>query len=154
MIIHLPDPRLRQPCTPVASGPVSSELRAVIDSMWIDLAAVNGLGLSAPQIGRTERISVLDLALGEKRRFKRVLINPRITWYGPRRRHNEGCLSMPGRYVKLLRSTEIEFEHLDLEGETFQYRVSGLLAQAVQHECDHLDGVLITAPRRATPSSG
>ena len=150
-IAKLPEPCLRKRCEPVPPGPVTDEIRALIDSMWASLAQAEGLGLSANQICRSVRVAVIDIPLGE-RRFKRVLINPRITWLGPRRRKSEGCLSMPGRYFIVLRADEIEFEHEDVEGETFQYRISGLVAQAVQHETDHLDGYLITVPRRrATP---
>ncbi len=128
-----------------------ASLQQLVDDMFDTMHAANGLGLAAPQIGALQRVFVVELPaeLDEEGDVvqpaeRYVLVNPEII-----RRHGEqemveGCLSVPGFRGMVKRSTQVIIKGQDLEGHGLRYRAQGLLAQAFQHELDHLDGILYT----------
>jgi peptide deformylase len=130
------DPVLRTVAEPVAA--VTPEIRAIIadmvESMWHQV----GIGLAAPQVGVSLRIVVMD----DGKRGARTLINPTITDRRGSVREEEGCLSLPGIFAEVERSKWIRVSALDGEGVPITFEVEGLHAKVVQHEIDHLDGVL------------
>jgi peptide deformylase len=128
-------PILRQETTPVAA--VTDELRALIDDMFETMYAANGIGLAAPQIGRPERLSVIDV---DDNPF--VIINPEIILAEGRQRGEEGCLSIPDIYGDVDRATHVIVRALDRDGKSFEVDANGLLARCLQHEIDHLHGRL------------
>lgn len=134
--IHvLGSPVLRQETTPVAE--VTGELRQLIDDMFDTMYAAQGIGLAAPQVGRTERVAVADV---EDERY--VLINPEIVEQEGKERAEEGCLSIPDIYGDVDRATTITFRAMDRDGTSYERTVSDLLARCIQHEIDHLHGKL------------
>ena len=101
-----------------------------------------GIGLAAPQVGVSERLIVLDVADGEERR-PMVLVNPEIVWRsGERATAEEGCLSLPGQFADVTRPQAVKVRYLTEHGEERVLEADGLLARCVQHEIDHLDGIL------------
>jgi peptide deformylase len=130
------DPVLRQVAQPVEA--VTPEIRALladmIDTMWGQV----GVGLAAPQIGVSLRIFVMDNGKGGARAF----INPIVTRRGGTVREEEGCLSVPGIFADVERSKWLTIEALDGDGERVTFEAHGLEAKVIQHEIDHLDGVL------------
>lgn len=139
-------PVLRKECADIA--PDYEGLRELIANMFETMYASDGCGLAAPQIGRAERIVVID-ADGLKEHFpecegeKLTLINPRVTVLdGETVTREEGCLSLPGLSEKVTRTEHIMLEWVDEDFKPCQREISGFLARIVQHECDHLDGTL------------
>lgn len=131
----LGQPVLRERAEPVTE--FDEELRALIDDMYETMDAALGAGLAANQIGLARRVAVID---AEEERF--VMVNPRIVEAGGKVRSEEGCLSIPELYGEVERSERIVLEAQDALGATFRKELEGLPARAVQHEIDHLDGVL------------
>jgi peptide deformylase len=140
-IITAPDPRLKLTARPVAK--VDAKLRRVMDDMLETMYQSIGIGLAAPQVGIVQRIIVLDVAReGEKANPLR-LANPEIVWRSEETTvANEGCLSLPEHYADVTRAAEIKLRYLDHENEIRELDAKGLLATCIQHEIDHLDGVL------------
>jgi peptide deformylase len=137
--IHvLGSPILRQVTTPVDT--VTDELRQLIDDMFETMYAAEGIGLAAPQVGRTERIAVIDIHEEGTEPF--VIINPEIIEREGSARAEEGCLSMPDLYGDVDRSTRIVMTALDRAGHPFEMEARDLLARCLQHEIDHLHGRL------------
>ncbi|MCH5326138.1 MAG: peptide deformylase [Duncaniella sp.] len=139
-------PVLRRECADVT--PEYEGLKELIDNMFETMYASDGCGLAAPQIGRPDRIVVID-ADGLKETFpecageRLTLINPRITVLdGESVTRDEGCLSLPGLSEKVARVEHIKLEWVDEEFRPHEREISGFLARIVQHECDHLDGKL------------
>lgn len=134
--IHvLGSPVLRAETTPVAT--VTDDLRRLIDDMFDTMHAAQGIGLAAPQVGRTERVAVVDV---EKNPL--VLINPEVTLEEGTDRAEEGCLSIPDIFGDITRAQRVVVRALDREGGAFEVDANGLLARALQHEIDHLHGKL------------
>jgi peptide deformylase len=131
----LGSPVLRAETTPVTA--VTDDLRRLIDEMFETMYAAQGIGLAAPQVGRVERVAVVDV---EKHPL--VLINPEITFEEGSERAEEGCLSIPDIYGDVDRARRITMRALDREGAGFELEASDLLARAIQHEIDHLHGKL------------
>jgi peptide deformylase len=131
----LGDPVLREETRPVDT--FAPELQQLIDDMFETMTAAHGVGLAAPQVGRTERLTVMDVH-GE--RF--VLINPEIVERAGTIKWEEGCLSIPELYGDVTRSARVVVEALDREGKTFQVVGTELLGVCLQHEIDHLHGKL------------
>jgi peptide deformylase len=131
----LGDPILRQDTEPVAE--VTDELRQLIEDMFITMYAAEGIGLAAPQVGRTERLAVVDVEGA-----KYVLINPEILTREGSARAEEGCLSIPDVFGEVERPQRITVRALDVEGREFELAADELLARAIQHEIDHLHGKL------------
>lgn len=140
-ILHYPDPRLREPTAPVEA--VTAETRQLVEDMAETMYAAPGVGLAAPQIGVALRIFVVDIAADDEPSDLRVFINPKITRREGSQSFREGCLSFPDVAEEIERAAEVDLQALDLEGRPFALHADGLLAVAVQHEHDHLDGVLM-----------
>ena len=136
-ILCYPDPRLHTVAKPVEA--VDDRVRGVLDDMLATMYDANGIGLAATQVDIHERIVVIDVS--EDRDQPMVLINPEITWYSDDKvLGDEGCLSVPGIYDGVERSSEVHVRALDRNGESRVIEADGLLAVCVQHELDHLLG--------------
>jgi peptide deformylase len=133
------DPVLRRKADPVPT--VTPEIREVITGLFDTMYRERGIGLAAPQIGISQRIFVVDVEEGGQRaRF--ALVNPRISRANGSAVGEEGCLSIPGIHADVKRHAQVTFEALDENGAPVRVEAEGLLARALQHELDHLDGVL------------
>jgi peptide deformylase len=140
-ILLVPDPVLRRPARPVSEGDAET-LRALIPRMLATMYAAPGIGLAAPQVGVSLRLAVIDLQR-EDRRAPIVLVNPEIVAASPETEpHEEGCLSLPGQYADVVRPRAVTVRYLDEGGARQEVAAEGLLARCLQHEIDHLDGVL------------
>lgn len=144
-IIEVPDPRLRTISTPVAE--VDDEVRALIDDMFDSMYAARGIGLAAVQIGVPKRVLVIDLQEdgedGKPVRDPRVFINPEIVAEDETRSiYNEGCLSVPDQYAEVERPASCRVRWLDAEGNQHDEQLDGLLGTCIQHEMDHLEGII------------
>jgi peptide deformylase len=145
-ILEAPDPRLRTTSTPVAS--VDDDLRALIADMLETMYDAPGIGLAAIQVGVPQRVLVIDLqeeedAEGKPVRKPLVFVNPEL--FEPSEEqsvYNEGCLSVPDQYAEVERPAVIHARWLDEKGEKHEERLEGLLATCLQHEMDHLEGIL------------
>jgi len=131
----LGDPVLRKETAPVEE--VTDEIRTFVAEMFDTMYAAEGIGLAAPQVGRTERIAVMDV---EGQRF--ALINPEITEREGSVRGEEGCLSIPEIFGDVTRSSRVMVRALNEKGEEVELEGTELLARCMQHEIDHLDGKL------------
>jgi peptide deformylase len=142
-IITAPDPKLKQRCQPV--GAVDDEVRRLADDMLETMYQAPGIGLAAPQVGVLRRIIVVDVARpndGEAP-APHCLINPELIWTSDdARAHEEGCLSLPDHYAEVVRPERIRVGFVDREGERQEMEANGLLATCIQHEMDHLEGIL------------
>jgi peptide deformylase len=140
-IITAPDPRLKLAAKPVAQ--VDAKVRRLMDDMLDTMYGSIGIGLAAPQVGVSRRIIVVDVAReGEKAKPLRIA-NPEIIWRSEETTiANEGCLSLPEHYADVSRAAAIKLRYLDHENEIREIDADGLLATCLQHEIDHLDGVL------------
>jgi peptide deformylase len=140
-VLIAPDPRLKAISQPVDK--VDGEIRRLTEDMLESMYAADGIGLAAIQIGVPKRVLVLDLARKEKRNEPRVFINPRILWSSDdAATYEEGCLSVPDIWEEVERPAQIRAEYLDEEGRLQTLEAEGLLATCLQHEMDHLDGIL------------
>jgi peptide deformylase len=146
-VLRLGDPRLRQVAQPVQDFG-TAELEALLADLRDTMAALDGAGLAAPQIGVPLRLVIFGVTSNPRYPEappipETVLINPRLTPLGPERSSGwEGCLSVPGLRGLVPRWQRIRYEGFDGEGNRIDRRVDGFHARVVQHECDHLDGVL------------
>jgi len=141
-IITLPDPVLRQMCMPVER--VDDALRRLADDMLEAMYEAPGIGLAAPQVGVSRRLIVLDVSEKDGEKNPIVMINPEIVRIGEERRsYEEGCLSIPDVKVEIERPASLMVRFLDRDGQAQQLMAESLLATAIQHEIDHLDGRLI-----------
>jgi peptide deformylase len=131
----LGDPILRQATTPVTV--MTDELRRLVADMFETMHHARGIGLAAPQVGRTERLAIVEV---EDDRF--VLINPQVVSREGRARGEEGCLSIPDIYADVERPESVTVRALDEDLGPYEIEASGLLARCIQHEIDHLDGKL------------
>ena len=140
-IITAPDPRLKIEARPVAS--VDADVRRLMDDMLETMYHAIGVGLAAPQVGEALRVIVIDIAReGEKPQPMRIA-NPEILWRSEATMiANEGCLSLPEHYADVERPAEIRLRYLDHDNEVREIEAKGLLATCIQHEIDHLDGIL------------
>ena len=135
----LGSPVLRARARPV--GGVDAEVRRLIEDLFETMRAAKGVGLAAPQIGVSRRVAVVDV--GEEGPPPLVLVNPRIVEASAEEETaEEGCLSIPDVYGDVDRAASIVLEALDREGRAFRTTLTGYKARAVQHELDHLDGIL------------
>src|SRR4051812_19660074 len=145
-IVEVPDPRLRQISSPVEK--VDDEVRALVADMFETMYEAPGIGLAAVQVGVAKRILVIDLQEpeeegGEPIRDPRVFINPEILQASDEEvPYTEGCLSVPDQYAEVDRPDRIRARWLDLDGQVREQAIEGLLATCLQHEMDHLDGIL------------
>jgi peptide deformylase len=140
-IIILPDKRLRLVSEPAKK--IDPELRLLVDDMFETMYEAPGIGLAAIQIGVPKRVIVMDLAKKDEPREPRVIINPQLLWRSQERNtYEEGCLSIPEFYEEVERPAAVRVKFLDVTGAEQELEASGLLATCLQHEIDHLDGVL------------
>ena len=119
-----------------------SKLRTLVDEMFESMYVAQGIGLAAPQIGLSQRITVIDTSFGKKPEDKHALINPEILAYEGKQTEEEGCLSLPDIREKVHRAEWVKVRAQDETGKFFELEGNELLARALQHEIDHLDGVL------------
>ena len=154
-IITIPDPILNKKCEPVSE--VNNEIRELLDKMLQTMYEA-GIGLAAPQIGISKRLIVMDVSPRpglkryqiEKDKKKEEIkpnpiqmINPEITWISEKKDiDQEGCLSIPGFIANITRPSSCKVKYLDKNGESKELRAKGLLARCIQHESDHIDGIL------------
>ena len=140
-ILTAPDPRLKAKAKPVER--VDDGVRQLMDDMLETMYVAPGIGLAAPQVGVSKRVIVLDLAKENEPRAPLKLANPEIVWVSDEDAvFEEGCLSVPEHYAEVARPAAVRIRYLDYENETREMEASGLLATCLQHEIDHLDGVL------------
>jgi peptide deformylase len=140
-ILTAPDPRLQAVSTDVEQ--VTDEIRALIADMADSMYAADGIGLAAIQIGVAKRVLVIDLDQRDGKRNPRAFINPKITWASEETAvFEEGCLSVPEIWDDVERPARIRAEYLDENGEKQSLEADGMLATCLQHEMDHLNGVL------------
>jgi peptide deformylase len=140
-IVVLPDPVLRRPSETV--GAVTPEIRALADDMLETMYDAPGIGLAAVQIGVLKRLVTVDLARKDEERRPLVLVDPQIVWCSPEiSAYEEGCLSIPDYYEEVERPARVRVRFRDRDGAECEMEADGLLATCLQHELDHLDGVL------------
>ncbi|MDQ4135638.1 MAG: peptide deformylase [Pseudomonadota bacterium] len=140
-LVILPDARLRVVSEPVAE--ITDEIRRLADDMLETMYDAPGVGLAAIQIGVPKRVITMDVSKSETERQPMVLINPEILWTSEEKRaYEEGCLSIPEYYEEVERPDRVRFRYINLQGETVEQEADGLMATCVQHEIDHLNGVL------------
>lgn len=137
-ILYLPDPRLRLIAKPVEQ--FDDALQTLIEDMFETMYDAKGVGLAAPQIGVSLRLSVIDV-VGDKSR-QLVLANPEIISAEGKAEYQEGCLSVPGAYDTVVRAEKVTIRALDRFGKPFEMTADGLLGECFQHEIDHLNGKL------------
>ena len=137
-ILEFPDPRLRKSARPVET--VDNALRRLVDDMLETMYHAPGIGLAAPQVNQHKRVIVIDVS--ENKDSPLCLINPEIIARQGESEMEEGCLSVPGFFEKVKRAEKITVSALDREGRPFRLDAEGLLAVCVQHEIDHLQGLL------------
>jgi peptide deformylase len=146
LIFETPDPVLRQISKPVDT--FDAELKTLVADMFETMYAAPGIGLAAVQVGVPIRLLVIDLQEpaeegGEPVRDPRVFINPEILWHSDEEvPYTEGCLSVPEQYAEVMRPDRIRARWRNEKGESFEEEIDGLLAVCLQHEMDHLNGVL------------
>jgi len=140
-IVKLPDKRLRLVSEPVKR--IDAGIRKLVDAMFETMYAAPGIGLAAIQVGVAKRVTTLDLSKKEEAQEPRVFINPEITWASKEKAiHEEGCLSIPEYYEEVERPVQVKVRYLDLDGKAHEIEVDGLFATCLQHEIDHINGVL------------
>ncbi len=140
-IITAPDPRLKIKARPVPA--VDDKVRRLMDDMLDTMYGAIGVGLAAPQVGQSSRVIVLDVAREGEKPQPMKLANPEIIWRSEElATGNEGCLSLPEHYAEVTRPAKIRLRYLDYQNEIRELEASGLLAMCLQHEIDHLDGIL------------
>ncbi len=136
-VLRLGDPSLRRQAEPVQE--VNDEIRALIAEMFIDLGREHGVGLAAPQVGRSLRLFIVKV----DDNIERVFINPQIIGTSQEMLlHEEGCLSIPKIWEKILRPSKVTVQAFNERGRPFTLEADGILARVIQHEYDHLNGIL------------
>ena len=140
-ILTEPNKILRQVSKPVDH--VGSDEKKLMNDMLDTMYAANGIGLAAVQIGVPKRIIVMDISKDEKKKEPRYFVNPVIKKKNPiKTTYEEGCLSVPNQFAEIDRPKECEVEYLDYNGQKKTLNAEGLLATCIQHEMDHLEGIL------------
>lgn len=140
-IHYLGDRVLRQPAKRISK--VDEGIRQTIREMLQTMYSADGIGLAAPQVGINKQLIVIDIAIDQPDKPPLVLINPKITKFGGDScRGEEGCLSIPGVYLEVTRPDEIEVSYKNEQGKPSKLKAIGLLSRVIQHEMDHLNGVM------------
>ncbi len=140
-ILTAPDPRLKKKAKPVAR--VDAEIRRLMDDMLLTMYAAPGIGLAAPQVGVSKRVIVLDISGKDQPAQPMRMANPEIVWASDEDvSYEEGCLSVPEHYADVARPRAVRVRYLDEQNRPRVLEAEGLLATCVQHEMDHLDGIL------------
>ena len=135
-IRYIGDDILKKKCKPVRA--ITDSTKELIQDMFDTMYEANGVGLAAPQVGILRRICVIDIREGDPV----VLINPEIVESSGEQTDEEGCLSVPGKVAEVTRANYVKVSSLDMDMNPVTYEGEGLLARAMQHEIDHLDGIL------------
>lgn len=136
-ILHYPDPRLHTVAKPVAE--INQKIKQLVSDMAETMYEAPGIGLAATQVNAHLQVIVIDLS--DERNQLQVFINPEITWASEEKKvWQEGCLSVPDFYDKVLRPSEVKVKALDIDGKPFEIHADGLMAVCIQHEMDHLKG--------------
>lgn len=139
-ILVWPHPLLKKPATPVVK--VDDSVRALVADMFETMYAAEGVGLAAPQVGVLQRVIVLDTTPRQPESLPLAMINPELLTLEGETTYTEGCLSIPGEAEDVVRAASVTVRFLDTEGQSQTLACEGLLAIAVQHEVDHLDGIV------------
>jgi peptide deformylase len=139
-VVKYGDPVLEKPGKPVTK--FDAELEELVEDMFVTMYAAQGVGLAAPQIGKSLRLTVVDVTGGKNPEAKIVLVNPEIIHAEGEKREEEGCLSIPGFRGYVVRPQFVTVKAQNAKGEWFQIRGEDLLARAFCHEIDHLNGIL------------
>ena len=142
-ILHYPDPRLKQISEPVEK--FDDELKQfIVDLEETMRAGPGGVGIAAPQVGRLQRIAIVDVSEKPKtpNHGKLILINPEITDWQGMKKGREGCMSVPDFTGNVIRAEKVKIKFQDVNGDWIEHDMEGFEARAVQHEMDHLDGLL------------
>jgi peptide deformylase len=140
-IIKLPDKRLRLKSEPVQK--VDGGIKKLVDDMFETMYDAPGIGLAAIQVGVAKRVIVMDLSKKEDDHKPQVFINAEVTWTSDEKaKYEEGCLSIPEYYEEVERPVEVKVKYLDLDGKSHEIKAKGLLATCLQHEIDHINGIL------------
>ena len=140
-IVIEPDPILRKESKPVEK--VDDELRRLLDDMLETMYAAPGIGLAAVQVGILKRLIVIDISKDKDKKEPLFLINPKIISKSEQTStYEEGCLSLPGHFAEIERPAKCEINFIDYNGKKKEIKADGLLSTCIQHEVDHLDGVL------------
>ncbi|HEX4478371.1 MAG TPA: peptide deformylase [Polyangiaceae bacterium] len=140
-ILRYPDARLKQVAEPIRA--VDDSIRTLVDDMAETMYAAPGVGLAANQVGVLLRVFVIDVASDDEPSDLRVFINPEIVETDGTQTWEEGCLSFPGVTEEIRRAERVRVKALDRDGNPFELEAEGLLAVAIQHETDHLNGVVM-----------
>ena len=140
-IIIEPDPILRKKSEPLEK--VDDEIRSLLDDMLETMYNAPGIGLAAVQVGILKRLIVIDISKEDKKKEPIFLINPKIVFKSSNTStHEEGCLSLPGHFAEIERPAECQIKFIDYNGKEKELSAKGLLATCIQHEVDHLNGIL------------
>ena len=140
-ILIIPDKRLRLKSEPVKA--IDRPVRALIDDMFETMYEAPGIGLAAIQIGVAKRVITMDLAKKDEPKQPQVFINPEVIWRSDEKAvYEEGCLSIPEYYEEVERPSAVRVKYLDRDGKPQEIEAAGLLATCLQHEIDHINGVL------------
>ena len=139
-IVKYPEPVLSQPGEPVTE--FDAELKKLVDDMFETMYASQGIGLAAPQVAVSKRVTMVDLSQGKDPAQKLVLVNPEVIFREGKQYEEEGCLSFPEIREKVQRASKVRIRAQDLKGKWFEMDGEELLSRAFQHEIDHLDGML------------
>ena len=140
-ILIEPDPILRKKCEPLEK--VNVNTKKLLDDMLETMYAAPGIGLAAVQIGILKRIVVIDISKSEEKKNPLFFINPQIVNQSKKTSiYEEGCLSLPGQFAEIERPAECILKYIDYNGKEKELKADGLLATCIQHEVDHLDGIL------------
>ncbi|HEU0369095.1 MAG TPA: peptide deformylase [Candidatus Acidoferrum sp.] len=142
-IVKYGDPILEKPAKTIAQ--FDAELEELAEDMFASMYAAQGVGLAAPQIGKSIRLAVVDVTSGKNPEAKIVLVNPEVIHGEGEKREEEGCLSIPGFRGYVVRPQFVTIKAQNLKGEPFEIRGEDLLARAFCHEIDHLNGILFLA---------
>jgi peptide deformylase len=150
-ILQAPHPALKRVATPVAT--VDGAVRHLMDNMLDTMYRAPGIGLAAPQIGVSQRVVVIDLSKDGEARAPLRLVNPELLWQSDDRvPMEEGCLSLPEQFAEVMRPSAVRVGYLDETGSAQEIAADAMLARCLQHEIDHLNGILfvdhISALRR------
>ena len=140
-VITAPDPRLKLVAKPVTH--VDDNLRRFLDDLLETMYASEGIGLAATQVDDLRRALVIDISQKEGVREPLFVVNPEITWESDEENvYLEGCLSLPGQYAEVTRPKKVKVKYLDYDGKNVEIEADELLATCIQHEIDHLDGLI------------
>ena len=140
-ILLEPDPILRKKCQPIEN--VDDELRKLMKDMLETMYKAPGIGLAAIQVGILKRVVVVDISKDDQEKHPLFFVNPEITYRSKETSvYEEGCLSLPGQFAEIERPAECHLKYIDFNGKEKELKADGLLSTCIQHEVDHLNGVL------------